>query len=117
MSSKTRNEASFDANLMSNLIYEEIFQDFDYGEELGTVLFDTAVNNLASVNTMREFSINMMKQIEFNGLKTDKPEKIKAVSVEDKINAIQKDIAADITKPIQNMFDDMSVFVCQALLE
>ena len=117
MNSKTRNKASVDANLMSNLIYEEIFREFDYGEELGTVLLDTAVNNLASVNAIREFSINMMKHIEFNGLKADKPEKIRDVSVEDKINTIQKDIAADITKPIQDMFEDMSGFVCQTLLE
>lgn len=117
MSSKMKKEASVDANLMSNLIYEEIFQEFDYGDELGAALFNSAVNNLASVNAMREFSVNMMKKTELNDFASVKSEKIKAKSVEDKINEIQKDIAADIAKPIQNMFDDMSGFVCQALLD
>lgn len=117
MSSKTKKEVLIDTNLMSNLICKEVLQEFNYGEELGSALFESATENLISVNAMREFSVNMLKKIELNDFADTKTKKTKALSIEDKINKIQQDIAFDIAIPLQEMFDNISGFVCEAFSE
>jgi len=114
MGSKTENTI-LDANLMSNIICDEILKEQNYGQELGDILMVSATKNLQQIDAMHDFSINLLKQIAKNEFTTPEPAKTKVVSIEDKINAIQKEITFDISRPIHDMFEEMSGFVCDAL--
>ena len=114
MSSRTE-KAALDANLMSNLICEEIFRETEFGRDLGDTLLASASKNLRMVDAMQEFSINLMKQIEENKFTAVEPQKPKkALSIDDKLNQIQKEITFDISRPIHDMFEEMSGIVCEA---
>lgn len=105
--------ASIDANLMSNLICEEVFGEYLFGEELGTALLVSASKNLQHIEAMQDFSINMLKKIARNEF--TKIEQPKTRTIDDKLNEINKEIIFDISRPIQDMFEEMSGFVCEAL--
>lgn len=113
MSSRTEN-AALDANLMSNLICEEIFRETEFGRDLGDTLLASASKNLRMVDAMQDFSINLIKQIEENKFTVSEPPKAKALSIDDKLNQIQKEITFDISRPIHDMFEEMSGIVCEA---
>ena len=114
MRSQTEKTA-LDANLMSNLIYKEIIREYEYGEELGDTLLSTAAKNMQMVDAVQDFSINLLKQIEQNQFTVVEPQKAKVVSIDDKLAQINKEITFDISKPIHDMFDRMSDYVCDAL--
>ena len=114
MRSQTENTA-LDANLMSNLICKEIIREYKYGEKLGDTLLSTATKNMHRLDAVQDFSINLLKQIEQNQFTVVEPQKAKVVSIDDKLAAINKEITFDISKPIHDMFDQMSDYVCDAL--
>lgn len=108
-------KTDLDANLMANLICEEVLKEYKYGEELGDVLMTSANKNLREIDSMQEFSINLLKQIEQNKFTVVEPKKAKVLSIEDKLADINKGIALDISKPLHDMFDQMSEYICDAL--
>ena len=114
MSSKTEN-AVLNVNLMSNMICDEILKEQNYGQELGDILMVSATKNLQQIDAMHDFSINLLKQTVNNEFTPPAPE-TKVLSIEDKIDAIQKEIVFDISRPIHDMFEEMTDFVCDALV-
>lgn len=105
-----------DTNLISNEICNEILQEECYGQELGEMLMVSATKNLLQIDAMKDFSINLLRQIAENDFATPQvASKTKVVSIDEKINALHKDVGFDINVPIHDMFETMSDFVCDAL--
>ena len=118
MNSKTDNVIVMDCNTVANSIIRDI-TDIDAMErmlssELSSAdLFriDSAI--LASLKNTTDFSRDLLQELEQGFLKTEevKPQK----SIDDELKNIQQNVMADITQPLQTMFDDMFNYVSEVL--
>lgn len=110
MGSKTEHVMVMDCNTIANGIMRDI-TDIDAMERmLGSELssedlfrIDSAI--LSSLRNTTDFSRDLLKQLEEGRFETAavKPQK----SLDSELAEIQRETMADITLPLQNMFDEM----------
>lgn len=123
MKSQKTNASALDTIEISNLILDEVIDAdlIDYiNKPLDTVDLVRIDNaNMWMIQDTVDFSEAMLE--EFGLARTEvkdlvvEPPKAKVISIEDKIGDIQKEVMADITAPLQNMFDDILVYVTKEL--
>ena len=124
MDSKTENVTVMDCNTVANGIMRDI-NDIDsmerrLGSELSSEdLFRIDCAILSSLRNTTDFSRDLLKQLEENNFHApivEKNEKVVSKSIDKQLAEIQENAMIDITKPLQNMFDEMASFVTEAFV-
>ncbi len=117
MDSKTENVMVTDCNTLANGIMRDI-NDIDAMErmlssELSSVeLFRIDCAILSSLRNTADFSRDLLHQLEegrLEAIEVKQPE-----TLDNKLAQIQQEAMADITLPLQNMFDEMIGYVSEA---
>ncbi len=111
-------ETAIDSNVIANGIMRDII-DVDRMEKMlecelsSSDLFRIDCAILSHLRDTRDFSRDLLEQLEVGIFETEvvKPQK----SFEMDMQNIQQQAMMDITLPLQQMFDDMSGFVLEAL--
>lgn len=119
MGSKTENVMVMDCNTIANGIMRDI-TDIDAMERMlsselsSEDLFriDSAI--LSSLRNTTDFSRDLLKQLEEGRFETVTVKSQK--SLDSELAEIQRETMADITLPLQNMFDEMINYVSEAFI-
>lgn len=121
MNSKIENVMVNDCNTLANGIMRDI-NDIDKMEKMlsselsSEDLFriDSAI--LASLKNTKDFSRDLLHQLEQNAFEQPIATKVKPANTLDReLTKIQKQTMVDITLPLQNMFDEMANYVSEAI--
>lgn len=120
MDSKTENLMAIDTNTVANSIMRDI-TDIDAMERMLSTelssedLFRIDCAILSSLRDTKDFSKDLLRQLEAGKFETmiEKPEKV--TPQRDMFMEIQRQTMADITQPLQNMFDEMANMVISKL--
>lgn len=124
MDSKTENVTVMDCNTVANGIMRDI-NDIDSMERMlsselsSEYLFRIDCAILSSLRNTTDFSRDLLKQLEENNFHApivEKNEKVVSKSIDKQLAEIQENAMIDITKPLQNMFDEMASFVTEAFV-
>lgn len=124
MDSKTENVTVMDCNTVANGIMRDI-NDIDSMERMlsselsSEDLFRIDCEILSSLRNTTDFSRDLLKQLEENNFHApivEKNEKVVSKSIDKQLAEIQENAMIDITKPLQNMFDEMASFVTEAFV-
>lgn len=124
MDSKTENVTVMDCNTVANGIMRDI-NDIDSMERMlnselsSEDLFRIDCAILSSLRNTTDFSRDLLKQLEENNFHApivEKNEKVVSKSIDKQLAEIQENAMIDITKPLQNMFDEMASFVTEAFV-
>lgn len=124
MDSKTENVTVMDCNTVANGIMRDI-NDIDSMERMlsselsSEDLFRIDCAILSSLRNTTDFSRDLLKQLEENNFHApivEKNEKVVSKSIDKQLAEIQENAMIDITKPLQNMFDEMTSFVTEAFV-
>lgn len=120
MSSKTAEMQSIDlveANnlLLNDLNLEDVDVDFDLidmsltSQELAMI----DCSNLFVLDEVRDFSNELLEMISAGEVSDFIKEEPKAVTIDEKIGKIQQGIMADITMPLNTMFDEFANIIAK----
>ena len=113
-----------DCNTVANGIMRDI-NDIDSMERMlsselsSEDLFRIDCAILSSLRNTTDFSRDLLKQLEENNFHApivEKNEKVVSKSIDKQLAEIQENAMIDITKPLQNMFDEMASFVTEAFV-
>lgn len=113
-----KTEEVMDSNVVANGIMQDII-DIDriesmFSKELSSEdLFRIDCAILSSLRQTEDFSRDLLRQLEEGKFETfiSAPQK----TIENEMKFIQQQTIADITIPLQNMFDEMSFIVSESL--
>lgn len=112
-------EAAIDSNVVANGIMHDLI-DVDRMEKMlgcelsSSDLFRIDCAILSHLREIKDFSRDLLEQLETEYSKTTviQPQK----SLDSEIQKIQQQTIMDITMPLEQMFDDMSNYVIEALI-
>ena len=113
MNSKTENLMAIDTNTVANSIMRDITDINAMEKMLNTELssedlfrIDCAI--LSSLRGTKDFSRDLLSQLEAGKFETMVEVPTKVTPQKDMFMEIQRQTMADITQPLHNMFDDMA---------
>ncbi len=120
MDSKNENLMAIDTNTVANSIMRDI-TDIDAMEKMLSAelssedLFRIDCAILSSLRGTKDFSRDLLSQLEAGKFEAmvEKPEKV--TPQKDMFMEVQRQTMADITQPLQNMFDEMANMVISKL--
>ena len=113
MNSKTENLTAIDTNTVANNIMRDI-TDIDAMEEMLSAelsseeLFRIDCAILSSLRSTKDFSRDLLSQLEAGKFETMVEKPVKVTPQKDMFMEVQRQTMADITQPLQNLFDDMA---------
>ncbi len=119
MDSKTENVMVLDCNSLANGIMRDI-NDIDAMEKMlsselsSADLFRIDCAILSSLRNTKDFSRDLLEQLEsgkFEAIAVNPPKSFEATMAN-----VQQEVMADITLPLQTMFDEMANFVTEAFV-
>lgn len=120
MDSKTENLMAIDTNTVANSIMRDI-TDIDAMEKMLSTelssedLFKIDCAILSSLRGTKDFSRDLLSQLEAGKIETMVEKPTKTTPQKDVFMEVQRQAMADITLPLQNMFDEMSNMVISEL--
>lgn len=106
-----KTEEAMDSSIVANGIMRDII-DIDRAKEMlspdlsSEDLFRIDCGILSSLKNTKDFSRDLIELLEKGQFEPTKPK-----TIDDEVQNIQQQVMADITTPLQNLFDDLFRFV------